>query len=59
MRYEVIAFLKDSVSGLDAEFFYVNSLRTLHVLMKKLSKSDKYEAYGIVDRMHPNNSNNL
>ena len=56
MRYEVIAFLKDSVSGLDAEFFYVDSLRTLHVLEKKLSKSSKYEAWGIVDRMHPNNN---
>ena len=55
MRYEVIAFLADSVSGLDAEFFYVNSLRTLHVLLKKFSKDSKYEAYGIVDRMHPNN----
>lgn len=56
MRYEVIAFLKDSVSGLDAEFFYVDSLRTLHVLEKKLSKDTKYEAWGIVDRMHPNNN---
>lgn len=56
MRYEVIAFLKDSASGLDAEFFYVDSLRTLHVLEKKLSKDTKYEAWGIVDRMHPNNN---
>ena len=55
MRYVVIAFLADSESGLDSEFFYVNSLRTLHVLEKKLSRNSKYEAWGIVDRMHPNN----
>lgn len=56
MRYEVIAFLKDSVSGLDAEFFYVNSLRTLQLLEKKLSKDSKYEAWSVIDRMHPNNN---
>ena len=57
MRYEVIAFLKDSVSGLDAEFFFVDSLRTLHVLEKKLSKDSKYEAWSVIDHVHINHLN--
>jgi hypothetical protein len=57
MRYQVIVFLKDS--EFECKSFFVNSLRTLHVLERKLTNDARYDSWAIIDRVHANNSNNL
>lgn len=57
MRYQVIVFLKDS--EFECKSFFVNSLRTLHVLERKLTNDARYDSWSIIDRVHANNSNNL
>ena len=56
-RYEVIAFICDR--GLKADSYYVNSLRTLRVLEKKVMSNSKYDSWAIIDQLHIENSNKL